>query len=125
MQQSIEVTSNLPLKLIYSNADCLTNKRSELNAFLNSLTYKPDLIVITEINSKTLTNKMQECEFNLDGYVLYSKNIGKTHFRGVLIYCSDFLQSCEVELSSNFDEFLLIRIKQKDNCANLFIGKLL
>jgi hypothetical protein len=108
------------LSVIYSNADCLTNKRSELKAFLSSLIYKPDIIVITEINSKSLVNKMCDSEFSMNGFTLYSKNVGKLNARGILIYCNNSLQSCEVEIVNNFQECLLIRIVQ--NNSYLYVG---
>ena len=64
------------LSFIYTNADCFTNKRPDLIAFLNALSCKPSIIIITEINSKCSYNKMQEPEFVLDGYNMYCCNIG-------------------------------------------------
>ena len=38
------------LRVIYTNADSLTNKRDDLLLFLNSLDFKPSIIIITEVN---------------------------------------------------------------------------
>ena len=51
---------NEELSIIYTNADSLTNKRGELKLLLDSLDKKPNIIVITEVNSKIETNNMFE-----------------------------------------------------------------
>ena len=63
------------LKIMYTNADCLTNKREDLLVVLNNVNNKPDVIVITEVNSKSCGNKMLESEFNIEGYKIYSRHV--------------------------------------------------
>ena len=45
------------LQVIYTNADGFINKRQDLKQLLNSLTEKPDVIIITETKSKMLQEK--------------------------------------------------------------------
>jgi len=40
---------------MYTNADGLFNRRYELSASVNSLVHKPDVIAVTEIKPKNLT----------------------------------------------------------------------
>ena len=40
------------LKVLYTNADGLVNKRYDLKILLQSLTEKPDIIAVTEIKPK-------------------------------------------------------------------------
>ncbi|MFI5407391.1 MAG: endonuclease/exonuclease/phosphatase family protein [Nitrososphaerales archaeon] len=109
------------LSFIYTNADCLTNKRPELLAFLNALSYKPSVIIITEINSKCSYNKMQEPEFVLDGYNMYCCNIGTVGSRGVIIYVNSALHSSQVETDTKFEECVFVQIKMRD-ARNLLVG---
>ena len=98
------------LEIIYTNADCLTNKMIDLKLFLNTLCTKPHVIAITEVNSKVLSNKMQESEFNLDGYNIFSVNVGNCDKRGIIVFVDKFLKVSEIETSVNFDEYIIIQI---------------
>src|SRR5438132_14025667 len=53
---------------------------------------------------------LQESEFSLSGYNLYSANIGTTKKRGVIIYVDSSFKSCEVNLTSGFEEFLVVKV---------------
>ena len=64
------------LNVLYTNADCFTNKREDLSLLLSSLSFKPSAIIITEVNSKVPVNNLNESEFNLNGYNLFSINVG-------------------------------------------------
>ena len=78
---------------------------------LQTLTHKPDVIVITEINPKKMVVGLQESEFNLCHYNMFTLNIGKTNCRGIIIYVNVNLSASEVEVISTFSEFLFIQIK--------------
>ena len=65
------------LKIMYTNADCLTNKKTDLDIFLQTLINKPDVIVITEINPKKMVAGLQESEFSICGYNMFALNIEK------------------------------------------------
>jgi Reverse transcriptase (RNA-dependent DNA polymerase)/Endonuclease-reverse transcriptase len=111
------------LHVIYTNADCFTNKRADLVLFLNSLSIKPSIIAITEVNSKALKNKMQESEFNLDGYNIFSMHLGENKYRGILMYVDKSLQASEFEVTTNFEECLFVQIKE-NNKSTLLVGTL-
>ena len=98
------------LSELYTNVDSLTNKRDELNILISSLHKKPNIISITEVNSKIQSN-MQESEYNLLGFDLYSSNIAKDKCRGIIMYIDNCLQSCELELPVKFNECLCVQIK--------------
>jgi len=90
------------LQMIYTNADCLTNKRTELKLFLNSLNFKPSVISVTKVNAKKSKNKMQESEFTLDGYNLFCSHVGDEKYRGILMYVDNNLQSSQMEINSEY-----------------------
>ena len=59
------------LKVLYTNADGLVNKRHDLKILLHSLNEIPDIIAITEFKPKKLSHKLLISEFNLDGYNVF------------------------------------------------------
>ena len=96
--------------VIYTNADCFTNKRDDLLILLNCLVFKPSIIVITEVNSK-INNNMLESEFSIPGYNIFSANVGVSDFRGIIIYVNSSLSACQLQLQFVFKECLLLQIK--------------
>ena len=62
---------------MYTNADCFNNKKNDLELLLQTLTIKPDVIVITEINPKKMAVGLQESEFSLCGYNMFTLYVGK------------------------------------------------
>ena len=82
--EHIQDTSKI--NIIYTNADCLTNKLDEFRLILSNLKFKPTVIIVTEVNAKISSCPMQSSEFNIDGYCLHSLNIGLKEYRGIIIY---------------------------------------
>ena len=98
--------------LMYTNVDCLSNKMSDFKVFLNSLSNKPNVIAITEVNPKSSKYKRKESEFSLEGYNLFSVNIGgDSIFRGIIVYVSQNLKATQIDVSSNFSECLLLQLQ--------------
>ncbi len=106
------------LDCIYTNADSLLNKRTELLTIIAQ--HAPDVLMITEFAPKNTQLPVQEIELQIEGYDLFS-NIEK-HKRGVLIYTKknlqaspsttdstyDFEESCWCEISLQREERLLV-----------------
>ena len=82
---------------------------------------KPDIIIITEVNSKILKNKMQESEFNIDGYDLICANVGVIHYRGIVMFVNKFIQCAQIDIHTNIEECLFVLIKGA-NSSILLIG---
>ena len=102
--------------MLYTNADCLSNKRYDLQILLNTLTYKPRVIVVCEVNSKCNSNRMLESEFNISGYNLFAVNIGVACSRGIIVYVDCDLTASSVDISSSFSEFMFVQIKLSSDC---------
>jgi len=100
-------------KVLYTNSDCFSNKMNDLLDMLNSLKSKPNIIAITEINSKFSFSKKQESEYNIDGYNIFSVNIGNSNFRGIIVYVEKGMQASKIELSPDFKESLIIQVRLK------------
>ena len=71
------------LKVLYTNADGLVNKRHDLKILLHSLNEIPDIIAITEFKPKKLNHKLLISEFNLDGYNVFCHGLENKGGRGV------------------------------------------
>ena len=108
------------LNIIYTNADSFVNKREELIVFLQSLTVKPAAIIITEVNPKASCEGLQESEFSLTGYKIYSVNVGTSGKRGIIVYIDALLNSCEINVTSDFSEYIILKIYlEKENTLHL------
>jgi len=99
---------------LYTNADCFTNKINDLSLLLGTLSYKPSVIVITEVNSKVFSNNLLESEYNLSGFSMYCVNISVINKRGIIVYVDSALSSCSLDVVEEFSEFLLVKIKDVD-----------
>jgi len=100
--------------MIYTNADCFTNKRNDLNILLQTLNFKPSAIIVTEVNSKVFSNNLTESEYSLSGYNLYSVNISEKNKRCIIVYIDSDLSSCRLELNYEFSEYLFVKIYATD-----------
>lgn len=107
------------LDILYTNADCFTNKKDDLQLLLNTLDFKPNVIIITEVNPKKTIKGLQECEFIIKGYNLYSVNIGVENSRGVIVYVDVNYCSVEIDIDDNikYSESIFVRIR--DSNSNL------
>ena len=99
------------LNILYTNADCFSNKKSYMMFLLSSLNFKPSIIIITEVNPKVSAHKQQESEFNITGYNMFCSNVGIDHFRGIIIYVDNNIACSELELVTDFSECLFVQIR--------------
>ena len=87
---------NSPLKLFYTNADSLYNKREELASRIEGFDY--DIIAITEWLPKNRTLwTSTEIDWKLEGYTIISNGFNPTG-RGLLLYIKSDLSFSEVTL---------------------------
>ena len=83
---------------MYTNADCLCNKRDELTALINER--KPDIIAITEVLPKNRSQSAySDVEWHLDGYTSFYPDFNNYEGRGCIIYTKESLQAYCVELT--------------------------
>ena len=101
------------LELWYTNADSLNNKVSELNAILEI--DKLDVVCITETLPKNTINREEYPNIELLGYEGFHSNTG----RGVSIYVKNSIRSEKIELDSEFNDNIWVRIKVRADCSIL------
>ena len=88
---------------MYTNADGLFNKRYELSsALVNSSIHKPDVIAVTEVKPKILTQKLLASEFHMDGYNVFCQGLEENSRRGLLVYIASSVNASVVEVPENF-----------------------
>ena len=106
------------LRILYTNADQLPNKLTELKSRVEL--EKPHIIIITEVNHKRSTNP-DVAIFNLNGYHLYQKNVS-LQGRGIIIYVHQILKdTIEISAETDFSEHKLLSVKVGNN-ADLLIA---
>ena len=80
------------LRVLYTNADGLLNKRQDLQNLIDSFERPPDVIAITEVKAKLHNHQLLSSERNMEGYNIFSHGLEGSNERGVLIYvASHFL----------------------------------
>ena len=106
------------LRILYTNADQLPNKLTELKARIE--VENPHIIVVTEVNHKRNT-KPDIAIFNISGYQLYHENVS-IQGRGIIIYVHQSLNDIiEITADTDFSEYKLLSMKVGNN-ADLLIA---
>ena len=107
------------ISVIYTNADCLTNKKSEFLLLLKNCSEKPSIIAVTEVKPKNIVNKVSITEFTIDGYDIFHSGFEKESSRGNVIYIDNRLKASEIILPVSFQENLFVEIKGKNKKDNI------
>jgi exonuclease III len=104
------------ITVLYTNMDSYINKRKEFKLFLETLSSKPHVIALTEINSKRqYAERVVESELQIDGYRLYCSNLSVEKRRGVLLYVDVALTSTQLDIESAFNEYIAVKIRGEFN----------
>ena len=74
---------------------------------------------MTEANAKVSFSPMQDFEFNITGYNLYSVNIGLKGHRGIIMYVDNNFSSSPLEINSDFSEFLCVNIRDQNETLSV------
>jgi len=109
ISNSNNINQQQKLTILYTNADCYVNKIHELRLILSTLTHKPSIIAITEVNYK-LNKSFTYAELQLNGYTLYHNNL-HSNSRGVVVYVDSELQSKQVYMDICYNENVIVSIK--------------
>lgn len=112
-------TENGKVKIIYTNADTLTNKMEELLSLIEI--EKPDVIGITETLPKNRINGTLLEQLIIPGYDIYTIDPENHEGRGIAIYVNQNLISSEISITDDVVESIWCKIKLKDN-DSLMIG---
>eukprot|EP00745_Piridium_sociabile_P043063 TRINITY_DN87471_c0_g3_i3.p1 TRINITY_DN87471_c0_g3~~TRINITY_DN87471_c0_g3_i3.p1 ORF type:complete len:950 (+),score=231.72 TRINITY_DN87471_c0_g3_i3:692-3541(+) len=96
---------------MYTNADSLLNKRTELEAMIEI--HQPTIIGIVEIKPKNLRFEVQESEITIPGYEPFH-NLEKRG-RGICLYVkSEMKPSLKNDFETDFEECVFVDCKLQD-----------
>ena len=103
---------------MYSNADSLTNKKSELQDRIHS--YKPHIIALTEANPQNHRFAVTKNEMDIPGYVLFT-NADQPGTRGTAVNMINHLKPIESNCieKSNLQEIITAEMKLRGNDRQL------
>jgi endonuclease/exonuclease/phosphatase family metal-dependent hydrolase len=110
------------MRVLYTNADQLKNKLTELEIRVEEL--QPWIIAITEVKPKHSRYNTSEGEYMLEkqpNYNVYSKNVDGEAGRGLLLYVNKNLKCSEAKIDSHFEEFLAVEIQLNGNDTLLVV----
>ena len=97
------------MHVLYTNADCLHNKLSELILLIESLKHKPNIIAITEFKDKCNKDVFIQ-EFSSSGYLLYCNDISSLS-RGVLYILIVILSHQKFPFTHYLKSISLLKLK--------------
>lgn len=105
-----EISQKAMIKVLYTNADMLTNKMNELN-YRVSLE-DPDIIAINEVKNQSSKRKSTVNELKLDttGYIMVDNNIDTEEGRGQIVYVKENLNASQIYLKNKCSEEIVIAI---------------
>ena len=115
------------LRVLYTNADGLLNKRHDLQVLLQSLQEQPDIIAINEFKPKNFSHKLLPGEFNLDGYNCFTNGLDNNKERGVLFYIASDIEVTVLDNTTSFQECIFLKLQGRDfgtNVKQLIIGNI-
>lgn len=75
--------------MMYTNMDSIVNKRMEFILFLSSLKNQPNVIAITEVNSKRHIDGLSESELCIEGYDMFSVHLSEKKLPGSGYLCRE------------------------------------
>ena len=110
------------LILLYTNADCLTNKMAELNILMQQQKPEPDIVVITEAKPKNARYRVNSSEFNIQGYYTFTSDFNEEGTRGIVVYVRQHLQVEQKFMEKLFKEAVFIEIKGNAEREKLLIA---
>ena len=62
-----------------------------------------------------MKSPMFESEFSLDGYNIFSVNVGNKEHRGIMVYIDQKLRASQVDIPTEFQECLFVEINESSH----------
>jgi len=81
---------------MYTNADSLLNKMTELHGIVNCQDKKPHIIAITEVKPKTPSVQSLPSEYKSEGYNFFTRE----QSRGIIVYVANEIHATQLEIDS-------------------------
>ena len=105
------------LNVLYTNADTLFNKITELKLTLNSMENMPQIIAITEVKQKNCES-LVESELHIPGYNVFC-DLGENK-RGIIIYAMKDIKVKQISIANVANEYVCVELHNKN--GNILIS---
>ena len=105
------------LNVLYTNADTLFNKITELKLTLNSMENKPQIIAITEVKQKH-SDSLIESELHIPGYNVFC-DLAENK-RGIIIYAMKDIKAKQISIANVASEYVCVELQNKN--GNILIS---
>ena len=79
--------------MLFTNDDCLINKRSALENLLSQYSEIPDVIGIVEVKPENCKKLPIISEFQIKGYDTHDVNVDRRDGRGIIVYTAEWLKA--------------------------------
>ena len=112
------------ISVLYTNADSLTNKKTELLLLLKSLNHKPSIIAITEVKPKISSYKLHVSEISVDGYNVFYSGLDNENSRGTVIYVDNCLSASQISLPVSCEENVFVELKGVNKLDSIVVGNM-
>jgi len=103
------------LRVLFTNADCLMNKRSELENLLSQYSEIPDVIGIVEVKPKNCKELPTISEFQIKGYDIHDVNVDRRDGRGIILYTAEWLKASPYYHNLPGSESVWVEVRLRDN----------
>ena len=109
------------IKVMYTNADVLTNKLDLLKA--RCQIESPQIVGVNEVKPKNQRYKVLPAEFNMKelGFDMFENNIIEDRGRGQVLYVSKELNAKRVYLDSQFEEATVVKVDLRNKDKLLIV----
>ena len=109
------------IKVMYTNADVLTNKIDLMKA--RCQVESPKVVAINEVKPKNQRFKVLPAEFNMEelGFDMFPNNIDEDRGRGQLLFVSKDLKAKRVYFESHFEEVTCVKVDLKNKDKLLIV----
>ena len=108
---------------MYTNADSLPNKKTELENMIHSMEQTPHIIAVNKVKPKRSRFKLTDAEVSLAGYDMFTTHLDDDLGRGSILYVHNALKAAPMHKDNNSLEEIWINI-QLDHHDKLTVGLL-
>jgi Reverse transcriptase (RNA-dependent DNA polymerase)/Endonuclease-reverse transcriptase len=109
--EEIDTKTINQIDILYTNADSLFNKLTELRCIIELL--NPKVLAITEVKHKKKW-MIHTSELSIENYILYINDLNPNNNRGVIVYVHKSIKSKNIDFGMKFSEYLAIEIESGD-----------
>ena len=110
-------------RFVYSNVDCLMNKREEFQVryIQSDAGIDCDFIAFTEVLPKNNRYPINKAEIQIEGYEMFPGDFPGNMKRGTVLYVKEDLRAVEIDMGTRFQECVFVKV-DLNSSEKLLIG---